>query len=244
MEPAPSMSLSGISPAPNEEQREFQGFYMSNEKIRVVIVDDHPGVRAGIRQLLRKAKDIAVVGEGEDGMKAIELASTKKPDILLLDVELPIVGGDIVMRRIHDVEPEIRVLVVSTYNDRTYIQSMMANGAAGYITKDEAPTMLLEAIYSILQKKQLWLSPRAMENSGGASLEDQTLTEREVEILRQLLLNRSQAQMAESMHMGEQKVASYLRVLMDKFEAKSLDDLRSVARRILPGQDRDEREIL
>ncbi len=209
---------------------------MEDDKIRVVIVDDHPGVRAGIKNLLRRAKDIMVVGEGGDGMKAIELAKSKKPDILLLDVELPIVGGDIAMRRIHDAEPSIRVLVVSTYNDRTYVQSMLANGAAGYITKDEAPAMLLEAIHSILDHKELWMSPRALEASGAAALEDQTLTDREVEILRQLLLNRSQGEIAASMHMEEHQVGSYLRVLMDKFEAESLDVLRAVARKILPRQ--------
>ncbi len=214
---------------------------MEEDKIRVVIVDDHPGVRAGIKNLLRRAKDIMVVGEGGDGMKAIELAKSKKPDILLLDVELPIVGGDIAMRRIHDAEPGIRVLVVSTYNDRTYVQSMLANGAAGYITKDEAPAMLLEAIHSILDHQELWMSPRALEASGAAALEDQTLTDREVEILRQLLLNRSQSEIAASMHMEEQQVGSYLRVLMDKFEAESLDVLRAVARKLLPRQDKGEK---
>ena len=220
----------------------MQGTEMTDEKIRVVIVDDHPGVRAGIKNLLRRAKDIIVVGEGGDGMKAIELASTKKPDILLLDVELPIVGGDIAMRRIHDSEPGIHVLVVSTYNDRTYVQSMLANGASGYITKDEAPAMLLEAIHSILQNKELWMSPRALESSGAASLEEQTLTEREIEILRQLLLNRSQAEIAASMHMEEAQVGSYLRILMDKFEANSLDVLRAVARKILPRQDKGDKK--
>jgi DNA-binding NarL/FixJ family response regulator len=208
----------------------------------VVIVDDHPGVRAGIKNLLRRANDITVVGEGGDGMKAIELASTKKPDILLLDVELPIVGGDIAMRRIHDAEPNIRVLVVSTYNDRTYVESMLANGAAGYITKDEAPALLLDAIHRILENKERWMSPRALEASGTAALEEQTLTDREVEILRQLLLNRSQAQIAESMHMDEKQVGSYLRVLMDKFEAESLDVLRAVARKLLPRQDANDTE--
>lgn len=213
---------------------------MPEDKIRVVIVDDHPGVRAGIKKLLRRAKDITVVGEGADGMKAIELASAKKPDILLLDVELPIVGGDIVMRRIHDTEPDIHVLVVSTYNDRTYIQSMVANGASGYITKDEAPAMLLDAIYSILENHELWMSPRALENAGSASLEEQTLTEREVQILKLLVLDRSQDQIAESMRMEEQQVHSYLRVLMDKFDAESLDELRAVALKILPRQERDQ----
>ncbi|HTP03330.1 MAG TPA: response regulator transcription factor [Anaerolineales bacterium] len=206
---------------------------MPNDKIRVVIVDDHPGVRTGIKKLLRRAKDITIVGEGGDGMKAIELASTKKPDILLLDVELPILGGDIVMRRIHDAEPDIRVLIVSTYNDRTYVQSMLANGASGYITKDEAPSMLLNAIYSVLQNRELWLSPRALENSG-ATLEEQTLTDREVEILRLLVMNRSTADIAGFVHMEEQQVMNYLQLLMDKFEASSIEELKVVARRVLP----------
>ncbi len=214
---------------------------MLDEKIRVVIIDDHPGVRAGIKKLLHRAKDIVVVGEAGDGMKAIELASAKKPDILLLDVELPVLGGDIVMRRVHDSEPSIRVLIVSTYNDRTYVQSMLANGAAGYLTKEEAPAMLLEAIHSILQSADLWLSPRAMETSGAAVPEDQTLTEREVQILRQLILNQTPNQIARTVRMEEQQVDRYLKLLMDKFEADSLDALRGVARRILPRQSMDER---
>ncbi len=209
---------------------------MPHENIRVVIVDDHPGVRAGIKKLLRRAKDIIVVGEGTDGAKAIELATTKKPDIMLLDVELPIVGGDIVMRRIHESDPEVRVLVVSTYNDRIYVESMMANGAAGYLTKDEAPAMLLEAIHRILQDDAIWMSPKALENAPAAGLEEQMLTDREVEILQQLVLNRSENEIAESMHMEPQQVGSYLRVLMDKFEADTLDALRLLARGALPRQ--------
>ena len=214
---------------------------MPNEKIRVVIVDDHPGVRAGIKKLLRRAKDITIVGEGADGAKAIELATAKKPDILLLDVELPIVGGDIVMRRIHETEPGIRVLIVSTYNDRTYVQSMLANGAAGYITKDEAPAMLLKAIHSVLETQDLWLSPRAVETTGAATIEEQTLTNREIDILRQLVLNRSPAEIAESVHMEEQQVTNYLELLMDKFETDSLDVLRAVARRVLPSPTSDDK---
>ncbi|MGE5073270.1 MAG: response regulator [Anaerolineae bacterium] len=206
---------------------------MPNDKIRVAIVDDHPGVRAGIKKLLRRAKDITVVGEGDDGAKAIELASTKKPDILLLDVELPVLGGDIVMRRIHDSEPDVRVLVVSTYNDRTYIQSMVANGAAGYITKDEAPAMLLDAIYHVVREDDLWMSPKALANSGVASLEEQTLTDRELAILKQLILNRSEGEIAEALHMERQQVSNYLRVLMNKFEADTLDALRTLARRLV-----------
>lgn len=206
---------------------------MSKEKIRVVVIDDHAGIRAGIKTLLRGARDISVVGEGADGLQAIELAATKKPDILLLDVELPVVGGDIVMRRIHEAEPRVKVLVVSAYDDRAYIQSMIANGASGYLTKDEAPVLLLQAVYAVLDGNGNWLSPRALRNAAPASMEEQTLTEREVSILRQLLDDRSEAEIALAMRMEAQQVNRFLRVMMNKFEAESLDVLRAVARRIL-----------
>jgi len=207
---------------------------MPHDKIRVVIVDEHPGVRAGIKKLLRRARNITVVGEGADGMKAVELANAKKPDILLLDVELPVLSGDIAMRRIHEMDPDVRVLVLSTYNDPTYIESMIANGAAGYITKDEAPAMLLEAIHGVLEGEGLWMSPKALPSAPGGSIEEQMLTDRELEILRHLALNRSEAEIAENMHMQERQVRDYLQVLMGKFEADTLDALRTVARTILP----------
>ena len=125
---------------------------MSQEPIRVLIVDDHSGVRRGIRNLLQAAKDMIIVGEGGNGAEAIELAATRNPDILLLDIELPDQRGDAVMRHIHKVQPNMKVLAVSSYSDRDYILGMLENGASGYITKDEAPMMLLDAIRSIIHK--------------------------------------------------------------------------------------------
>ncbi|HEX8990101.1 MAG TPA: response regulator transcription factor [Anaerolineales bacterium] len=213
---------------------------MQNEEIRVVIIDDHPGVRAGLKGLLRMAEDITIVGEGADGIRAIELAREAKPDILLLDVELPILRGDVVMRRIHDAEPAVHVLVVSAYDDRNYIQAMLANGASGYITKDEAPALLLEAIYGIHRNQGLWMSPRALQSSRADALEEQTLTDRELQILRLLLQDLSEPAIAKAMHMDDRQVHSYLRLLMDKFDAASLDTLRAIGRRMLSPGGRDD----
>src|SRR5512147_764296 len=131
---------------------------MVEKQIKVLIVDDHSGVRTGIRKLLQTAKDMVVVGEGANGAEAIELVATRDSDILLLDIELPDQRGDAVMRRIHDMYPEMKVLAVSSYSDRDYIFGMLENGVAGYITKDEAPIMLLDAIRSIIHKDENWLS--------------------------------------------------------------------------------------
>jgi DNA-binding NarL/FixJ family response regulator len=206
---------------------------MTQEPIRVLIVDDHSGVRRGIRNLLQAAKDMIIVGEGGNGAEAIELAATRNPDILLLDIELPDQRGDAVMRHIHKVQPEMKVLAVSSYSDRDYILGMLENGASGYITKDEAPMMLLEAIRSIIHKGKSWFSPRAIKNSGLPSIEEQTLTKREVEILQQLLLDRPSEQIASFLNMSADQVEKYLKLLMRKFETDSLSSLKHIASRIL-----------
>jgi DNA-binding NarL/FixJ family response regulator len=205
----------------------------AEKPIKVLIVDDHSGVRRGIKNLLQSAKDMVIVGEGGNGAEAIELAATKNPDILLLDIELPDQRGDAVMRHIHTVQPDMKVLAVSSYSDRDYILGMLENGASGYITKDEAPMMLLDAIRSIIRKGISWFSPRAIKNSGLPSIEEQTLTKREVEILQQLVLNQPADQIALFLNMSVEQVEKYLKLLMRKFETDSLVSLKQIAGRIL-----------
>jgi DNA-binding NarL/FixJ family response regulator len=206
---------------------------MPEKQIRVLIIDDHSGVRRGIKNLLQAAKDMIIVGEGGNGAEAIELAATKNPDILLLDIELPDQRGDAVMRHIHNVQPDMKVLAVSSYSDRDYILGMLENGASGYITKDEAPMMLLDAIRSIINKGKSWFRPRAIKNSGLPSIEEQTLTKREVEILQQLILDQPSDQIAALLNMNVDQVEKYLKLLMRKFETDSLSSLKHIARRIL-----------
>lgn len=206
---------------------------MVDERIKVLIVDDHSGVRTGIKNLLRTANDMVVVGEGANGADAIALVASRDPDILLLDIELPDQRGDMVMRRIHDTQPNMKVLAVSSYSDRDYILGMLENGAAGYITKDEAPMMLLDAIRSIIREGRSWFSPRALRQSGIPSVEEQTLTKREVEILEHLVTDRSPEEIAGFLNMGVEQVGKYLKLLMSKFETESMAALKHIAQRIL-----------
>jgi DNA-binding NarL/FixJ family response regulator len=206
---------------------------MADEQIRVVIVDDYPGVRAGIRNLLQAAKDVVVIGEGASGAEAIELALTKNPDIMLLDVELPDLRGDIVADLIHEKKPGMKILAVSSYSDRQYINVMLAKGAVGYITKDEAPSLLLDAIRSIMYTGGGWLSPRAAKNTRLAPIEEQMLSRREVDILEQLVLDRSDREIAGFLGTDEKHIKNYVRLLMKKFEAESLTSLKQIAQRVL-----------
>ena len=205
--------------------------------IRVLIVDDHPGVRAGIKGLLAGAEDIVIVGEGVNGAAAIELVNAKISDILLLDIELPDKRGDLVMRYIHEIQPEMKVLAVSSYSDVEYIIGMVENGASGYLTKDEAPKMLLSAIRSIVRDGKNWFSPRAITDSGLTPIEEQILTEREVHILKQLIMDQSQLHIANALEMDEKQVDKYLKLLMQKFEAESLEGLKNTALNIFSRRD-------
>jgi DNA-binding NarL/FixJ family response regulator len=125
---------------------------------RVLIAEDHPAVRAGIRSLLETASDIVIVGEAGNGRDALRLAREICPDILLLDIEMPGLTGVEVSRRLQAIDSPVRILVLSAYDDREYIHGMLASGAAGYLTKEEAPELLLEAVRRISQGEEGWLS--------------------------------------------------------------------------------------
>jgi DNA-binding NarL/FixJ family response regulator len=206
---------------------------MVERQIKVLIVDDHSGVRAGIRNLLRMANDMVVVGEGANGAEAIELVAARDPDILLLDIELPDQRGDMVMRHIHHTHPDMKVLAVSSYIDKAYVLGMLENGAAGYITKDEAPLMLLDAIRRIVRDGKGWFSPKALKQSGIPSVEEQTLTRLEVEILEQVALERSPEEIAPFLNMDVDRLSKFLKLLMRKFDAESMPALKHIAQRIL-----------
>jgi DNA-binding NarL/FixJ family response regulator len=142
---------------------------MIEEPIRIVIVDDHAGVRAGIKSFFDNEEDIVVVGEGATGVEALQLTETQNPDVLLLDVEMPVLAGEEVVKRLQLQEYEGQVLAVSSHDELYYIRGMLENGAAGYITKDEVPKLLLSAIRSLAAgSAQTWLSPRVKKRLGVA----------------------------------------------------------------------------
>jgi DNA-binding NarL/FixJ family response regulator len=114
---------------------------------------------------------------------------------------------------------------------------MLDCGANGYITKDEAPRMLLEAIHSIVQGKDDWISPLAIKSDGLGSLEKQVLTKRETDILEQLMLDRAEYEIADRLGLDEKLLEKYLKLLMKKFEAESLTALRRIARRIFSNKE-------
>jgi two-component system NarL family response regulator len=202
-------------------------------KVRLLIVEDHPYVRAGIRTLLQSADEIDIVGECGDGGEALTLVEQLQPDFILLDMELPTLRGDGVLRRVLQDRPGTRVLVLSSHDDREYIKSMLAGGAMGYVMKDEAPMYLLPAIRHVL-KGTSWISPRVAEAIIPASPFEQALSQRELLILGGLLNGKPDAEVAASLELSLPQLNDYLTLLMAKFEAPSREALLEVARKMVP----------
>ncbi len=204
-----------------------------NQPIRVGLVDDHPAIRGEIRILLRKAQEIIVIGEGSDGSEAIQLAEQHKPDLLLLDVELPKLSGDKVVQKLQGNLPEVKVLAVSAYEDSGYIMGMLENGAAGYITKDEVPGMLLVAVRSISQEHIKWISPKAARHIKRIMLGDKVFTGRELAVLIYFTLGESDLEVAKALEIDTKIVQQVIENLLQKFDVPTRQGLKKAARAIL-----------
>jgi DNA-binding NarL/FixJ family response regulator len=200
------------------------------KQIRVLIVDDHAGVRRGIRNLLEQFSDIVVEGEASDGNEALKLALEKKPDIMLLDIEMPVMRGDEVALKLMKMKAGTRVLAISSSIDLTSIRKMEQNGVVGYLSKDDLPDVLVDAVRKAAEEKPGWIGLKP-SSGGEETSERQTLTQREFRILRLVLAGRSEAQIVDEMGLSESVVHSYLEILLSKFEADNLDSLAELATR-------------
>ena len=157
-------------------------------QIRVVLVDDHPAVRSGIRKILERAGNFQVVGDAKNGKQALKVIHDLHPDVAVLDIELPDIKGYDLARRITDEGLAVNILALSAYANRQYILKMFSSGAVGYITKEEAPYQVAEAIRKIVGGEVGWLSPRAANQLRTTAVQDKTflknLSEKEKSVLQ------------------------------------------------------------
>jgi DNA-binding NarL/FixJ family response regulator len=128
-------------------------------RTKVLIADDHLVVRRGLTSLLSAREDLEVIGEAEDGEQAVQLARNRRPDVVLMDVVMPVCNGDVATRRILRLQPNCKILALSSYSDGQSVEQMLEAGAVGYLTKRFAADQLLEAIQTVTTGNRCFFSP-------------------------------------------------------------------------------------
>jgi DNA-binding NarL/FixJ family response regulator len=172
--------------------------------VRVVIADDHPVVRSGIRDMLSTADGITVVGEAEDGAEALRLTRDEHPDVLLLDVEMPERSGVEVAQALQSESSPTRLLALSSYDDQEYVQGLLKNGAAGYLTKENAPELIIEAVRAVARGEVRWFVQPSPSPSTAPDL-----TAREEEILQVMARGLSNDEIAQELHLAESTIRKH-----------------------------------
>jgi DNA-binding NarL/FixJ family response regulator len=202
-------------------------------KIRVLIADDHAILREGVRALLRLSDDMEVVGEAADGQEAIEACRALEPDIVLMDVAMPGLGGLEATLQIRRDCPRTRILVLTQYADREYVARFLKAGVSGYVLKKAAGVELAAAIRAVA-RGGLVLDPDVARDAVGEARRDgeqdaldpyESLTDREKQVLRLVAEGKSNKEVAEGLGISVKTAMSHREHVMRKLDLHSRTDL-------------------
>lgn len=201
--------------------------------IRVLIADDEPLIRAGIRMILTSADDIEVVAEAADGRDAVELARRHRVDVALLDIQMPVMDGLAALAELGRTAPDVRVLVLTTFGQRENVLRALRQGGAGFLLKDSAPDELIGAVRAVAAGNA-YLSPAATrhvaDSLAAAPAEGRAerarervaaLGEREREVLELLGEGLSNADAGRRLHMSEATVKTYVSRILAKLDCEN-----------------------
>lgn len=205
------------------------------QAIRVLLVDDHVVVRTGYRALLTNSEDIEVVAEAETGEQACEKYAQHEPDVVVMDLSLPGISGFEATRRIISRNHTAQVLVFSMHDDTAFVEKSMQAGAKGYITKDNAPETLIEAVIQVASGKE-YLDPRLEKNMAFQKACNRTnlfsgLTTREFEIFCLLAQGEGAASIADRICLSYKTVANYVTQIKSKLDVRTQAELVHLAMR-------------
>jgi DNA-binding NarL/FixJ family response regulator len=189
--------------------------------IRVVIADDHTILREGLKQLLRAADDIEVVGEATDGGEVMQRVRELELDVLLLDLSMPGRSGMELIKQVKSEKPRLRVLVLSMHGEHQYAVRAIKAGASGYVTKDSAPTQLLSAIRKVAVGGAFISAEVAEQLALGAmpavdGLPHTSLSDREYQVFRMLVDGKAITEIADALNLSVKTVSTHKARLMQK----------------------------
>lgn len=214
---------------------------MIQGKIRVLIADDHAVLRDGLRALLSMCDDIEVVGEAEDGLEAVEKTTALRPDVVLMDIAMPRLGGLEAALELRQRKLPAKVLVLTQYDNKEYVFQMLKAGAAGYILKKAAGAELASAIRSV-HAGQSFLYPSVTKavidrylhegEVGETERQLDQLSDREKEVLKLLADGRSNSDIADLLCLSVKTVMSHRASIMEKLDIHTRGDLVKFAIRV------------
>ena len=200
------------------------------KRIRIVLADDHPIVRDGLRKLLTLEEDIEVVGEASDGREVVQVIQDTSPDILILDLRMPYMDGLATLQALQQLEKKVKVIVLTASEDKNEFVQAMKLGCSGIVLKQTAPELIVKSIRKV-NSGEIWLdshttaavmrqfaSPADMLAGGtpGKGRERSPLSQREREIVGLVAQGYKNREMAEKMFISEQTVKNHLHNIFDK----------------------------
>ena len=198
--------------------------------IRVLVADDHPVVRVGLREILSQQRDIAVLGEAGTGADVLKLVAQKAWDVIVLDVTLPDRSGLDVLKEIKRERPKLPVLILTIASEDQYAVRALRSGASGYLTKESAPEELVQAVRKVVAGGR-YVSPKLAERLAVMIDRDaeqpphDQLSEREFQVFRLLASGRAVSQVAEELHLSVKTVSTYRARVLEKMNLRTNAEL-------------------
>ena len=208
---------------------------MSSSSGTILLVDDHAVVREGYRSVLQKQAGLRVIAEASGGAEAYRLFKEAKPDLVIMDVSMPDIGGIEAIRRIRQWDRDARILVFTMHENTGFAVQAIRAGAKGYVTKSSPPDVLVQAARDVLAGRMA-VSPDmshelALGRLAGETWAADVLTAREFEVLQMLLAERSTDEIAEALHLSPKTVANLHSIIKDKLGVGSDIELVRLALR-------------
>ena len=197
-----------------------------NNKIKVLLVDDHPLVLDGISARLEGEQSLEVVGMANDGKQALEQAEKLNPDVVLMDISMPVMTGFEATEHFRQQQPEVKVLILSMHDDREYILKLIKCGASGYVLKDVSSSELITAIETVYRggtyfssgASQALFSELGQETPPSASPEEEPLTNREKDVLKLLAEGNSNKEVARELDISVRTVETHRQNIKAKLD--------------------------
>lgn len=200
---------------------------MNDTPIKVILVDDHPLVLDGIRARLEDEPGIDVVGEACNGQQAVEKAQALKPDVMLMDVSMPVMNGFEATRELHERCPEVRVLILSMHDNREYILQLIQSGASGYILKDVSSEEMVKAIETVHQGGTYFSSGASQtlfsrfDEPVSTAQDSGVLTRRELTVLKLLAEGRNNKEIARELDISVRTVETHRQNIKSKLNIQT-----------------------